>query len=103
MLKFRDRTVICLSRYYFMTVNVTVGISKETHGEFPLRLSGDEPDSGLIAGLAQWAKDPALLWAVVQVADVAQIPRGCGRGVGRQLQLRFDPRLGTSIRRRHGP
>ena len=26
-------------------------------------------DAGLILDLAQWVKDPALMWAVVQVAD----------------------------------
>ena len=37
---------------------------------------------GLIPGLAQWVKDPALLRAVVKVADMARIP-SCGCGVGR--------------------
>ena len=39
--------------------------------------------AGSIPGLAQWA--------VVWVADVAWIPHYCGSGVGRWLQLRFDP------------
>ena len=42
-------------------------------------------DVGLIPGLAQWVKDAVLLWAVVQVADMAQIPHCCGCGIGRQL------------------
>ena len=46
---------------------------------------------GLIPGLAQWVKDPALLQAVVQVTDAAQILCCCGCGVRWQLQLRFDP------------
>ena len=44
-------------------------------------------DAGSIPGLAPWVKDAALLQAVVQVADVARIPRCCGCGVGQWLQL----------------
>ena len=43
--------------------------------------------AGLILGLAQWVKDPALLWAMVWVADAARILCCCGSGVGRWLQL----------------
>ena len=39
----------------------------------------------LLSGLR--IKDQVLLWAVVYITDVAWIPRGCGCGVGRQLQL----------------
>ena len=45
-----------------------------------------QEDAALIPGLADRAKDPVLLQAVVQVADVAQIWRCCDCGVG-QLQL----------------
>ena len=48
-------------------------------------------DVGSIPGLSHWVKDPALLWAVVLVADSAQIQHCCGCGVGQQLQLLFDP------------
>ena len=40
--------------------------------------------AGPIPGPAQWAKDPAPPRAVVLAADMAQIPRCCGRGVGRR-------------------
>ena len=39
----------------------------------------------LIPGLAQWVKDLALLWALVEVNDEAHILCCCGGGVGRQL------------------
>ena len=42
-------------------------------------------DAGSVPDLAQWVKEPALLRAVVYVADVAQILRRCG--VGQHLQL----------------
>ena len=44
-------------------------------------------DEGLIPGPAQQVKDLVLPQAAAQVADVAQIWRGCGCGVGQQLQL----------------
>ena len=40
---------------------------------------------GSIPGLTHWVKDPALPWAVVQVADAAWILSCCGSGVGPRL------------------
>ena len=50
-------------------------------------------DMGLIPDLDQWVKDPALLCAVVWIADVARISCWCGYGCGVdwQLQVQFDP------------
>ena len=42
---------------------------------------------GLISGFAQWVKDLALLQAVMEATDVAQIWGCCGCGVGWRLQL----------------
>ena len=52
-------------------------------------------DAGLIPGLTQWVEDLTLLQAVAQVADSAQIWCCCGRGVGWQLQLQFNPYPGN--------
>ena len=48
-------------------------------------------DAGSTPALPQWVKDLELLQAVAWFEGAAQILHGCGCGVGRQLQLQFDP------------
>ena len=47
------------------------------------------PSLALFSGVRIWCC--CKLW----VADLVRIPRGCGCGVGQQLQLCFDPQLGN--------
>ena len=55
------------------------------HGTAEMNMTRNREVSGLIPGLPQWVKDPALLWDVVQVTDVAQILGCCGCGLSWQL------------------
>ena len=47
-------------------------------------------DVGLISGLTQGVKAPALPRAAVQVTDMAWIWHHCGCGIGWQLQLQCN-------------
>ena len=60
-------------------------------------------DAGLIPGFTQWVKYLVSPRAVVQVADVALIPRCSGCVIGQQLQLQFNPSLGLSTCCGYGP
>ena len=52
---------------------------------------------GLIPGLTQWVKGPVLSQAMVEVADGAQMGRGCGCGGGLSCSSDLIPSLEPSI------
>ena len=71
---------------------ISVFFIKNEYEEFPwwlreTNLTSLHKDAGWIPHLTQWVKDLVLLWAMVQVADAAQIPRCCVCGIGQKLQL----------------
>ena len=77
-----------------MYIKTTVRSSN--HGAAETNPTRNHEVVGLISGLAQWAKDPPLPWAVMWVTDAALIwCCGCGSN--------STPSLGTSICHGHRP
>ena len=68
------------------------------HGPAETNLTKNREVEGSIPGLTQWVKDRAFLWAVVSVADVAQIWCSCS-----SYSSDWTPSLGISICCKCGP
>ena len=94
------RTELDFSQYHKTPPSGVAQRLKNTNVEFPLWLSGLRTqhslheNAGLIPGLTQWVKNPALPQAVAWVTDVAWIWWCCGCGTGLGCTT---PSLGTSI------
>ena len=70
-------------------------LGSSRHGSAETNLTSNHEDVYSTPGLDQWARDLALPRAEVQATDTAQIQSCCGCGVGRWLQLPFDPQPGN--------
>ena len=71
------REIIC--KFYLLLFKIKTAFSfylktesrSSRCGSVVMNGTGNHKDAGLILGLAQWVKDLALLWAMVQVTDMA--------------------------------
>ena len=71
--------------WWIIFFNINLFYRSSCHGTEETNPTSTPEDVGLNSGLTQWVGDLVLLWAVVEVEDMAQIPHCCGWGIGQQL------------------
>ena len=74
--------IFCL---YYVMCHSPQAVQRSHRGAVETNRTRNHEVVGSSPGFAQWVKDLALLWAVVQVENSARIWCCCGSGIGQQL------------------
>ena len=90
-----DPAIPLLDKYLNKTFIQNDTFRSVHHGSVEMNLTSFHENTGSIPGLAQWVKNLALLWAVVE--DVDRIWHCCGCGISWRLHLQSTSSPGTSI------